>query len=620
MPIDFLARSPYLVRHLVPIWDKLDPSERGVFYAGGAGVESALAMKIDNNRILPYIEDGDCGNNPIIAAAYGDAVRAADYNPDRPVILMEHGIGLTFGKAAYADGLGQRHKFSMMPVQSDYVLRKVHPEIAHKPHPVVGMPKMDPWAREFDKPHEMPINPTIVIAFHHGDKHSRPGEIGSAWEHYIGMLPYLSKRYKIMVHFHPASGPIVRERCADIGLEVVPNFEQVLKLADIFINDASSAAYEFCVTGKPVILLNAPWFNPKSSYGIRFWDYSDIGDQVNDPEALEGAIGRAMHNPEIHLNERRRAVHDLFPHLGRSAERVVEEVRGHLKNQRPARAVQRATAVVPEKRDTFLDTMTKFAERHLSIRRDTSQGILYMCFGEAAITEMRNSVESLRRCGSTLPVAVVGDKTAIEAASTGDPCLADYVILWEGEDPFDGTKNPYFQFRAGRVKPRLYNLTPFDRTLYVDCDVEFMIAPDLAFGFLDRWDFVIAQERLALNQLYNRKGVNWEHDIVERDATIDAFGGGSGDFPFWNSGVFFWRKNSAVEGLFKLWYLEWMVFQGWDEQKALMRAGNASDARIFVLSEIWNYPHREEMTDKYYEQARIILHEYGKGAARTDVK
>ena len=62
-----------------------------------------------------------------------------------------------------------------------------------------------------------------------------------------------------------------------------------------------------------------------------------------------------------------------------------------------------------------------------------------------------------------------------------------------------------------------------------------------------------------------------------------------------------------------------MVFEGWDEQKALMRAGNRSNARIFVLSEIWNYPHREDRREKYFEAARLILHEYGTGTARSDV-
>lgn len=619
MPVDFLARSPYLVPHLVPIWDKLDPSERGVFYANGAEVENALAMEIDNRFLVAYQDGGDCGDNPIVTAAYGDAVRAADYNTQRPVVLMEHGIGLTFGKAAYADGLGQREKLSLMPVQSEYVLRKVHPEIAHKPHPVVGMPKMDAWAREFDKPHIMPKTPTLVIAFHHGDKNSRPGETGSAWEHYIDILPILARKYKLMVHFHPTSGPLIREACARLGLEVVQNFKSVLKLADVFINDASSTAYEFCVTGKPVILLNAPWFNRKSRYGIRFWDYADIGEQVDEPDRLDAAIQNVIRYPEQYLNERRKAVHDLFPYLGTSAERTVEEIRNHLKTNRYHSEPRIQPRRQMDKKSTFLDVMTEFFTRH-KLREGTQCGLLYMCFGEAAIAEMENSVSSLRRAGSTLPVALVGDDMAIKAATIGNPPLADYVIRWEGENPFDPDRNPNFQFRAGRVKPFLYGLSPFEHTLYVDCDVEFLIAPDDAFGFLDHWDFVIAQERLALAQLYNRRGAGWEHDIHERDETIKAFGGSNGDFPFWNSGVFFWRKNKKVEELFALWYREWLIFQGWDEQKALMRAGNASDARIFVLSEIWNYPHREEMTEKYYEQARIILHEYGKGAARTDVK
>lgn len=593
MPFDFLARQAYYIDHLAPIWNALPENERGEFFVMGPK-EYAL-KRLKSPKIQDYTEEGECGINPIITAAYGDAVRAADIwakkGLKRHVTLLEHGVGLTFGKAAYADGLGQRGNFSLIPVQSLYVKEKVHPELKDIPHPVVGVPKLDKYYESFNQEHPMPKRPTIAFAFHHGDKLSRPAEVGSAWQHYADSFPLLPQKYRWIFHAHPSTQPPLLEVYKQWGLEVIADLDDVFEQADVLISDCGSSAYEFCTTGKPVILLNAPWFDKKASWGIRFWDYSNIGPQVEGPSLLEAAVDRVVNNPNEFRESRRRMVHDLFPHFGRSTQRVLEELH----------------KVVPSK-----ETPPTFASVKLTfpVRTTKDQGVLYMCFGRNAQSDLIRSMASLRNTGSTLPIAVVGDQK-IEGTT---------FIPWEGESPFDYSKKPHFQFRAGRIKPFLSGYSPFNQTLYVDTDTTFLASPDKAFGFLNNWDFVIAQERLLLSQLYNRKGAGWEHDIAERDATIEAFGGGNGDFPFWNSGVFFWRNTRYARGLFKLWYEEWIKFQGWDEQKALMRAGNRSRARIFVLGEIWNFPHKDQMTEKVHESARLILHEYGRGSSRIDIQ
>jgi hypothetical protein len=253
------------------------------------------------------------------------------------------------------------------------------------------------------------------------------------------------------------------------------------------------------------------------------------------------------------------------------------------------------------------------------IRTSNERGLLYMCFGEAAVCEMTKSIQSLRNVGSDLPVAVVGDNKTAAVLDLHKAGVKEF-IHWTGQDPFDKSQDAHFQFRAGRVKPFLYDLSPFKETLYIDCDVEFLIDIEMVFNHLKHWDFIIAQERLMLSELYNRPRAGWKHNIIEKGATIDEFAG-NGDIPFLNSGMFLWRKNKKVKSLFELWHEEWLKFQQWDEQAALMRALNTSEVRLFVLSEIWNYPHRDEIKEeKVWEKARVILHEYGRGAARTDVE
>ena len=47
------------------------------------------------------------------------------------------------------------------------------------------------------------------------------------------------------------------------GIEYVPDFDDVLRRADVYACDNSSTLYEFASTGRPVVVLNAPWYRWK---------------------------------------------------------------------------------------------------------------------------------------------------------------------------------------------------------------------------------------------------------------------------------------------------------------------------------------------------------------------
>jgi CDP-glycerol glycerophosphotransferase (TagB/SpsB family) len=190
---------------------------------------------------------------------------------------------------------------------------------------VIGTPKMDEWvAEQFPAPAPSGI-PVLAIAFHWGERGARPPESGSAWEHYREILPELARRYQVIGHGHPLSAHVYRRHFERMEIEWVPDFREVLRRADLYLNDLSSTMYEFVVTGKPVVVLNAPWFRRKVHWGIRFWDYADVGLQVEGPEGIFDAIDETLANYEtVCLDERRQAVADLYPYLGHSAARGVE--------------------------------------------------------------------------------------------------------------------------------------------------------------------------------------------------------------------------------------------------------------------------------------------------------
>ena len=617
MVLDFLARRPYFLDHLLPIWEALSPAERGTFYVADNMMEIAAGRGIETEKNQPYRDDptkedcGDCGHNHILTCAYGDAVRAANFDNKRKVILMEHGIGLTFGRGAYADGLGQRKKIDFFPVPNEHTKNKCHPELKDKPHPIVGMPKLDKWAGEFSKPHPMTDKPVIGIAFHHGDKNTGPRETGSAWEHYIDALPELSKKYNLLLHIHPMANPYYVYGELINQAEFTKDFNEVMHRADIFIGDCGSAPYEFLVTGKPVILLNAPWFDKKKTYGLRFWDYTNIGIQVEHSSGLDAAIQRTIENPGEYELARRQAVHDLFPYLGKSTERTIEVIRGFLGTAGAVRGVNESKAAQKIEWPPKIQTDLSNGNPTKKIRTGLERGIIYIAFGTNAWNELGKSIKSLRATGCDLPVTVVGNSIPGFVLDEKTYIPSINFIEWAGESPFNKDEHrANFRFQAAIVKSALYEISPYMESMYVDCDTEFLQNPEIGFNHLLNWDMAIAIEPQSLNQLYNEPNPrHWIHDIPERDLTVQEMGG-DGNFPMINSGVFFWRKNEFVKALFLQWYTEWLRFKFWDEQKALLRALETIPVRMFLLSAGWNTNVRE--------QAVMIYHKFGQCDARSE--
>jgi hypothetical protein len=273
---------------------------------------------------------------------------------------------------------------------------------------------------------------------------------------------------------------------------------------------------------------------------------------------------------------RAKAVQDLYPYWGCAAERASEVILEYVNSKRPE-----------------LKTIEKVDGESI--------GLLYMCFGEKAAKAVQSSINSLKSVGLDLRVCVVGDTPVAGAFS---------FIEWKGESPFDAEQRENFQFRAGRIKPHLYDLSPFERTLYVDADTEFMSDIISGFEMLSEYDMALAEESLAIGKLYNKPRAGWEINILERNETV-AFIGGDAGKKFLNSGVIFFRKCDAVEAVFAEWSSEWMRYQQWDEQLALMRAMHNTPVKYKALSIDWNHPHRDK--------AKIIFHNYGRGVVRVNV-
>lgn len=226
-------------------------------------------------------------------------------------------------------------------------------------------------------------------------------------------------------------------------------------------------------------------------------------------------------------------------------------------------------------------------------------GVMYMTWGENAIAQAKQSIYSLRRFLPHIPVMVVGDRAA------GEGFKADRSVDFYhcSADPFNEDQKKGFKFLAGRIKPLLAAISPFERTLYVDADTYFQRPPSEGFQLLDRWDVCLAetQTRTLAEGIAGKE---------ECQATAEEFG--SGLLLYHNSGMIFWKKNDRTLRLFIEWQKQWNRYKGWDEQVALLRALLRTDVLYLTLPYTWN--HSE------FRECYMLSHWFGAGDARFDMK
>jgi hypothetical protein len=568
MKLDFFATQKHYLDHLKSIWETFPARNR--FWVSQEIAEYA-------EKVLGEVFIGQPkGIRPVLVSCYGDMVSIIRDSPEAKVILMEHGIGMTYGTAAYADGYGRRAAVSMFLLQSQYVAKKMDSRLT-APRSVIGIPKLDPWVGEFNRPHPMPQQPVLGLSFHHSNYSNVP-EAQNAWEIYVKILPKLAKKYHVIGHGHPLELNNFRPVYEKNGIEFVDNFEEVMRRADILLFDCTSAGFEYLVTGKPVIILNSPKFRRDKQWGIRFWDYSNIGPMVEGPEELLKTIEMVILDPDRYKEQRKNAIKNLIPYIGTSTQKATKVLMGFL-------------AIIPD------------PEPKINILDCNDSGIIYICFGEKAKMQVLQSIVSMRELGMNYPICVVGDRY-IDGT---------YLIEWDGENPYDKSRPKGLRFLAGRIKPSLYKLSPFKKTLYIDADTRFRQNILPGFEFLKIYDMAMAEERQTLRDLHNPERHSdflWYHDPVEVEESIKELGDPS--MVFMNSGVIFFRKSRRCEKLFEDWKTEWLRYQQWDEQMALLRAAKRnSNIKIKNLPVSWNCPY--DKTDIF------IYHQYARCSARENV-
>ena len=298
--IDLLASEVQFVEHAAPIWLALPPEARGSFAA-----HRAIRGKPAEWGIVPT--DGD-PSRPVLVASYGDQKRARRLGYRR-IARIEHGAGQSyladsrFGpNSSYAGGK-DCHDVSLFLCPNDYSAERWQAAYPGATVEIVGCPKLDTL------PAKEPGPLTVAVSWHF-DINLIP-ETRSAFTAYRPYLAALAKRYNVIGHGHPKGLGTIYRYLMRAGIEVVADFAEVCRRADLYAVDNSSTLFEFASTGRPVVVLNDPGFRKDVHHGGRFWNWADVGPQVDIPATIGDVIERAF--SEDWTARREAVLADVYP-------------------------------------------------------------------------------------------------------------------------------------------------------------------------------------------------------------------------------------------------------------------------------------------------------------------
>jgi len=341
MKIDALVSMARMADHLAPVWRKLPENVRGTFWVHDRALKETQRNHRDiffqsfRNKTGAMMLKGY--RYPVITSCGGSI--SSIVRSGRQPIIMEHSCGDTFGfprvlsPMSLIKSTAKYYDKTLLYLAPGYhaaeIFKKNRPGI---PVEIIGCPKLDKWHKKIGEK-ERNDPPVVVISFTWDwqDKHwsSRYAKlIKGAWSHYVNYLPkLLDQSWVLYGNCHPKMTKKAKGIFAHLGIPFIERFDEVLEKADLYICDISSTIFEFASTGRPVILLNAPWHDKKVKQGLRFWKAADVGIQVDGPNELIPAIERALEDPPEVQRRREEILDYVYPiRDGTAAERAAKAI------------------------------------------------------------------------------------------------------------------------------------------------------------------------------------------------------------------------------------------------------------------------------------------------------
>lgn len=256
-----------------------------------------------------------------VLVASGKDLRVAKRRSYARIALIEHGIGQSYSdtsSSAYPGGDG-RDAVSLFLSPNRHAAARDQAAYPGATVATVGCPKLATLPTREGVPGRV-----VALSFHWDYK--RVPEMRSAWQHFKPGLAALRDRFEVIGHAHPYARGMVLPTYRELGIEYVDTFDEVCRRADVYVADNTSTLFEFAATGRPVVVLNAPWYRVEVEHGLRFWAASGVGVHCNDPQLLPPAIEEALRDHPEQQEAREAALRMVYASRKGSARKAARAI------------------------------------------------------------------------------------------------------------------------------------------------------------------------------------------------------------------------------------------------------------------------------------------------------
>jgi hypothetical protein len=323
--VDLVAGASHFLDHLAPVWHALPDRARGRFLVPDPPAMGSTVDLVARAASLGITAEVglDVLDRLTLVASAGDLRRVRDAGRAH-VALLEHGIGQSYPgsidwahRSSYPGGRGRDADLFLHPNETSAARdRAAYPDARVE---VVGCPKLDTLPAREPGP-----GPVIAVAFHWDG--SMP-EVRWAWPRFRHAVVRLASRYTVIGHGHPRAMADLAPWYRRAGIEVVADFRDVCRRADLLVFDNSSVGFEFAATGRPVVVLEPYHYRRGVDHGLRFWDAIpglECHDRAGVPDArsLTSIVEQALEDPPEAREARERALDLVYAHRAGAAERA----------------------------------------------------------------------------------------------------------------------------------------------------------------------------------------------------------------------------------------------------------------------------------------------------------
>lgn len=259
--VTVVASQAHYRAHIAPVWDALP----GHVKQAGERPRAIVAGWIDLRRVRSV-----------------------------PVCMMEHGAGQSYegvSHGSYAGGDG-RDKVSLFLYPHERVLERNAGRYVEAAHRVVGCPRLDVLWELRRARDGLRDGDTVAVSFHW--RCIIAPEAGTAvdeWKEEVERL--VRSGVRVLGHGHPRIMDELAPWWESLGVEVVYDWGEVVRRADVFVCDNSSALFEAAAVGLPVVVLNSARWRRDVDHGLRFWECSEVGPNLWPGDSLLEGIEAA---------------------------------------------------------------------------------------------------------------------------------------------------------------------------------------------------------------------------------------------------------------------------------------------------------------------------------------